>query len=99
MTSEQFDSTTTIEVADGKSTDSNRNPGTASGDEASSPWKEKMSEKFTLREAAEQMNRTPNAVMKLLTRALTKLKESFGDTESLHLPSIRLDGRELDNDK
>ena len=35
------------------------------------------------------MNRTPNAVMKLLTRALKNLKDSFGDTESLHLPSER----------
>ena len=47
-----------------------------------------------IREAAERMNRTPNAVMKLLTRALEKLKEAFGDTESLHLPPARLDGED-----
>ena len=39
-----------------------------------------------IKDAAGKMNRTPNAAMKLLTRALKKLKETFGDTESLHLP-------------
>ncbi len=47
-----------------------------------------------IREAAERMNKTPNAVMKLLTRALKKLKDVFGDTESLHLPPKRLKGEE-----
>ncbi len=45
-----------------------------------------------IREAAERMNRTPNAVMKLLSRALNKLKDAFGDTESLHLPPESLEG-------
>lgn len=45
-----------------------------------------------IREAAERMNRTPNAVTKLLSRALNKLKEAFGDTESLHLPPESLEG-------
>ncbi len=39
-----------------------------------------------VKEAAERMNRSPNAVMHLLLRALKKLKEALGDTESLHLP-------------
>ena len=37
-------------------------------------------------EIAERMGRSPNAVKQLLWRALKKLKESFGDTESLNLP-------------
>lgn len=49
-------------------------------------------EGLKIKEAAERMSRTPNAVMKLLTRALMKLKDAFGDTESLHLPPRRLDG-------
>jgi RNA polymerase sigma-70 factor (ECF subfamily) len=43
-----------------------------------------------VKEAAARMNRSPNAVMHLLLRALKKLKETFGDTESLHLPPRRL---------
>ena len=41
-------------------------------------------------EIAVRMNRSPDAVKKLLARALLHLKESFGDTESLHLPDRRL---------
>lgn len=48
-------------------------------------------EGLKIKEAAERMNRTPNAVVKLLSRALQKLKDAFGDTESLHLPPRRLD--------
>jgi hypothetical protein len=36
------------------------------------------------------MNRTPKAVSKLLRKALEKLKENFGDTESLSLPDRTL---------
>ena len=39
-----------------------------------------------IKEIARRWNRTPDAVAHLLFRALRKLKESFGDTESLHLP-------------
>ncbi len=39
-----------------------------------------------IKEAARRMNRTPKAVMHLVSRALKKLREDFGDTESLHLP-------------
>ena len=41
-------------------------------------------------EIAERMNRSPKAVYQLLWRALQKLRESFGDTESLHLPDRNL---------
>jgi RNA polymerase sigma-70 factor (ECF subfamily) len=44
-------------------------------------------EGLKIKEAAGKMNRTPNAATKLLTRALKKLKDTFGDTESLHLPA------------
>jgi len=37
-------------------------------------------------EIAERLNRSPDAVWKLLARALVRLKEAFGDTESFHLP-------------
>lgn len=48
-------------------------------------------EKLEMKEIAVRMNRSPNAVKKLLARALEKLKDGFGDTESLHLPDRRLD--------
>jgi RNA polymerase sigma-70 factor (ECF subfamily) len=38
-------------------------------------------------EAAKRMRRTPNAVSQLLLRALRKLRERFGETESLGLPA------------
>lgn len=44
-----------------------------------------------VKEAAERMGRTPKAVMHLLLRAMKKLKDAFGDTESLHLPPGQLD--------
>jgi RNA polymerase sigma-70 factor (ECF subfamily) len=47
-------------------------------------------EGLTVSEIATRMDRSPNAVKKLLARALTRLKESFGDTESLHLPARRM---------
>jgi RNA polymerase sigma-70 factor (ECF subfamily) len=42
-------------------------------------------------EIARRLGRTPNAVSLLLTRALRKLRDAFGDTESLGLPARRLD--------
>ncbi len=46
---------------------------------------------LTFQQAAEEMGRSPEAVKRLLYRALENLKSAFGDTESLHLPdrSIR----------
>jgi RNA polymerase sigma factor (sigma-70 family) len=50
-------------------------------------------EKLPSREIAERMQRSPQAVAQLLSRALRKLRENFGRTESLHLPDRTL-GRE-----
>jgi RNA polymerase sigma-70 factor (ECF subfamily) len=47
-------------------------------------------EGLKIKDIAAKMNRSPDAVKKLLARALLHLKESFGDTESLHLPDRRL---------
>jgi RNA polymerase sigma-70 factor (ECF subfamily) len=44
---------------------------------------------LTTREIAERMERSPNAVKHLLARALRRLRDEFGDTESLHLPRDR----------
>ena len=41
-------------------------------------------------EIAERMGRTPNAVYHLIVRALKALRETFGDTASLHLPDRQL---------
>ena len=52
-------------------------------------------------EIAARMNRSPNAVMQLLWRAMEKLKANFGDTESLHLPDrdlLNRGGHEYDVD-
>ncbi len=53
-------------------------------------------EGLKLKEVAKAMGRSPEAVRKLIARALLQLKANFGDTESLHLPDMRLDrdGRE-----
>lgn len=45
-----------------------------------------------IREIAQRMERSPDAVKQLLSRALKALRSSFGDTESLHLPDRRLGG-------
>jgi RNA polymerase sigma-70 factor (ECF subfamily) len=45
-----------------------------------------------IKEIAEQMGRTPQAVSCLLLRALRQLKVHFGDTESFGLPDRSLDG-------
>lgn len=43
-----------------------------------------------IRDVADRMNRSPDAIKKLLWRALKELKIRFGDTESLHLPAPHL---------
>ena len=43
-------------------------------------------EGLPVQEIALRMGRTPNAVSHLLLRALEQLRETFGDTESCHLP-------------
>ncbi len=42
-------------------------------------------------EIARRMNRSPNAVAHLLSRALVKLRKAFGETESFGLPARRLE--------
>lgn len=55
-------------------------------------------ERLKIDRIAERMRRSPDAVKQLLSRALKSLKESFGDTESLHLPDRRLNtGRSEDD--
>ena len=57
-------------------------------------------EGLQIKEIARRWNRSPDAVAHLLFRALRKLKESFGDTESLHLPPRALtDPRDPDHDE
>ena len=46
-------------------------------------------EGLSIEEVARRMNRSPSAVSHILLRALRKLRESLGDTESLHLPDRR----------
>jgi RNA polymerase sigma-70 factor (ECF subfamily) len=48
-------------------------------------------EGLPLERVAERMKRSPDAVKKLLWRALKELRKAFGDTESLHLAPRRLD--------
>ncbi len=43
-------------------------------------------EGLRIREVAERMNRPESTVQSIIARALKKLRDSFGDTESLHLP-------------
>lgn len=52
-------------------------------------------ERLPIKEVARRMERTPNAAAQLLWRALQNLKESFGSTDSFHLPPLSL----LDDDK
>lgn len=47
-------------------------------------------EGLKVREIAERMGRTESAVKNLLFKAMKKLRESFGDTESLGLPDREL---------
>jgi RNA polymerase sigma-70 factor (ECF subfamily) len=55
-------------------------------------------EGLQIKEAARRMNRTPKSVAHLLARGLKKLKEGFGETESLHLPPRRLEGGEANHE-
>lgn len=55
-------------------------------------------EGFSVTEAARRMNRSPNAVSHLLLRALRKLRDTFGDTESFHLPDRRWERKEETGD-
>lgn len=48
-------------------------------------------------EAAARMNRTPQAVKHLLIRAIKKLREALGNTESLSLPPKALRDRRDDD--
>ena len=43
-------------------------------------------EGLSMRDAADRMGRSPGAARKLFGRALRRLRDRFGDTESLHLP-------------
>lgn len=53
-------------------------------------------EGLPVKEVARRLNKTPNAVSRIILRASRKLKEFFGDTESLQLPPRPLNGREND---
>ena len=44
-----------------------------------------------IREIAERMGKTPDAVQQLIVRGLRSLKRNFGDTQSIHLPDRPLD--------
>ena len=52
----------------------------------------------SLKEIARRMDKSPAAVGQILSRALRRLRVSFGDTESLHLPDRRLEVGEDRND-
>jgi RNA polymerase sigma-70 factor (ECF subfamily) len=47
-----------------------------------------------VKEIAKRMNRSPDAIMQLLSRALRKLRKLMGETESFHLPdrTLRVEG-------
>ena len=51
-------------------------------------------EKLSIKEAARRLEKTPNAVSRMVLRASRKLKVIFGDTESLGLPDRELSRRE-----
>ena len=48
-------------------------------------------ERMKIKEIAERMGRSEYAVKHLMARAVKQLRETFGDTESLHLPDRPLD--------
>ena len=52
-------------------------------------------QRVPIREIARRMNRSPDAVSQLLMRAVKKLKDSFGETESFHLPDRLYWGEEV----
>jgi len=47
-------------------------------------------DRLPMKEVASRMGRTPGAAAQLLWRALQNLKESFGSTDSFHLPPLSL---------
>lgn len=47
-------------------------------------------EGISVKDVASRLDKTPNAISRMLLRASRKLRESFGDTESLQLPERRL---------
>lgn len=51
-------------------------------------------EGLKIAEIAERMNRSPNAVYKLIARALVEVRRIFGDTDSLNLPDRTLEFEE-----
>ena len=51
-----------------------------------------------IKEIASRTGKSPAAVSMLLSRALTKLRETFGDTESLSLPDRRFDSGENESE-
>jgi RNA polymerase sigma factor (sigma-70 family) len=51
-------------------------------------------EGLPIKAIAGRMERSPDAVKQLLSRALKELRRSFGDTESVHLPDRRLEMEE-----
>ncbi len=48
-------------------------------------------DRLSMAEVARHMDRSPEAASQLLWRALKKLKEAFGRTDSFHLPDRRLE--------
>ncbi len=54
-------------------------------------------EGLRIKQIAERMNRSPDSVKHLLARALIRLRESFGDTESLNLADRHLSFGEDDD--
>jgi RNA polymerase sigma factor (sigma-70 family) len=52
-----------------------------------------------IKEVATRLGRSANAVSILLYRAAVRLKENFGDTESLTLPRRQLEDRESDDEQ
>ncbi len=55
-------------------------------------------EGMPIKEIAARTGKSPAAVSMLLSRALTKLRETFGDTESLSLPDRRFDWGESESE-
>ncbi len=56
-------------------------------------------EGLKVREIASRMNRSTDAVKKLLARGLVQLKRSFGDTESFHLPDRAFNVEGVEDDE
>jgi RNA polymerase sigma-70 factor (ECF subfamily) len=54
-------------------------------------------ERLKVAEIAERMGKSPASVKMMLSRSRRKLKETFGDTESLHLPDRELKVEEPDH--